>query len=76
MSGEGVVAGVGAAGGGKRGDEDGLQRDEDLTETRLLHQALQHLKVHTYTESGAVPIHLTLTQRQKQTHYYGKPNVP
>lgn len=52
------------AGGGQRGDEDRLQRDQDLAEGGLLHQTFQLLEVDAHAEGGAVTIHLkdTFTQ--------------
>lgn len=58
MSGEGVMLCVCSACGGQCWDEDRLQRDQDLTEGRLLHQTLQLLEVNAHTEGRAVTIHL------------------
>lgn len=58
MSGEGVVLRVRPAGRWQCGDEDRLQRDQDLAEGRLLHQTFQLLEVNAHAEGGAVTIHL------------------
>lgn len=58
MPGKGVVLGVCPASRGQRGDEDGLQRDEDLAEAGLLHQTLELLEVDADAEGGAVAVNL------------------
>lgn len=61
MAGEGVVLRVCPASGGQSGDEDRLQRDEDLAEGRLLHQTFELLEVDAHAEGGAVAVHLNMS---------------
>lgn len=58
VSREGVVLGVCPSSTGQRGDEDRLQRDQDLAERRLLHQTFELLEVNHHTEDGDVTVHL------------------
>lgn len=67
MSREGVVGGVGPAGVGQRGDEHGLQRDEDLAEGGLLHQTLQMLEVDTHAQFAGVVVYLGENKSNKKS---------
>lgn len=68
MAGEGVVLRVCTASRGQRRDEDGLQRDEDLAEGRLLHQTFELLEVDAHAEGGAVAVHLNPST--PRSHYH------